>query len=203
MLVQRISFVQEELGIGKDATIDFNNYLREVCAADLLANPVLIGGPNMTVEADESLFSRRKNNQGCVLPQQWVFGGWCRQTKESFMYAVPDRSAATLLPIIQASIRPGSTIISDLWRAYGGIAAMQGMGFNHLTVNHSINFVDPQTGAHTQNVERSWNQRKKGIKDITAHIVTCLIHIYANRCGEQRHQNLNLFDHILANIAAY
>ena len=68
------------------------------------------------------------------------------------MYAVPDRSAATLLSIIQNSIRPGTTIMSDLWRAYGGIPALQGMGFQHLTVNHSV---DPQTGAHTQNVERS------------------------------------------------
>ena len=49
----KIRFVQEELGVGKDATIDFNNYLREVCAADLLANPILIGGPNMTVEVDK------------------------------------------------------------------------------------------------------------------------------------------------------
>ena len=46
------------MGIGKDAIIDFNNYLREVCAADLLANPVVIGGQNMTVEVDESLFTR-------------------------------------------------------------------------------------------------------------------------------------------------
>ena len=152
---------EEELGIGKDATIDYNNYLREVCAANLLANPILIGGPNMTVEEDESFFTRRKNHQGRVLPQQWVFGGWCRETKESFMYAVPDRSAGTLIPIIQASIRPGTNINSDMWRAYGGIAAMQGMGFNHLTVNHTLNFVDPQTGAHTQSVERSWKSAKE------------------------------------------
>ena len=81
----KITFVQEELGIGKDATIDFNNYLREVCAADLLANPILIGGPNMTVEVDESLFSRRKNRQGRVLLQQWVFGGWCRETGKLYV----------------------------------------------------------------------------------------------------------------------
>ena len=40
------------------------------CAADLLANHVVIGGQNMTVEVDESLFTRRKKHQGRVLPQQ-------------------------------------------------------------------------------------------------------------------------------------
>ena len=56
--------MEEELGIGKDAIIDY--YLREICAADLLANSILIGGPSMTVEVDESLFTRRKNHQGRV-----------------------------------------------------------------------------------------------------------------------------------------
>ena len=63
------------------------------------------------------------------------------------MYAVPNRSAATLMPIIQNSILPGTTVMSDLWRAYGGINAM---GFNHFTVNHSVNFVDPVWSAHTK-----------------------------------------------------
>ena len=63
------------------------------------------------------------------------------------MHAVPNRSAATLMPIIQDSILPGTTVMSDLWRAYGGVNTM---GFNHFTVKHSVNFVDPVTGAHTK-----------------------------------------------------
>ena len=114
---------------------------------------MVLGGANMTVEFDESLFTRRKNHQGSVLPQQRVFGGICRETGHTFMFAVPDRSAATLLPIIRDNVRPGTTIMSDLWRAYPGIGAM-GLGYQHLTVNHSINFVDPATGANTQRVER-------------------------------------------------
>ena len=77
------------------------------------------------------------------------------------MYTVPDRRAATLLPIIQGSIRHGTTIMSDMWAAYGGI---QAMGYAHLTVNHTYEFVDPITGAHTQNVENSWKNAKQSNK---------------------------------------
>ena len=110
-----IEFCERELHMNKNTVVDWNNYLREVCAMDLLQNPIQIGGPNMTVEVDESLFARRKNHQGRGLPQQWVFGGICRETRDTFLYAVDRRDAATLLPIIQGSILPGTTIMSDLW----------------------------------------------------------------------------------------
>ena len=154
-----IEFCKTELEISKNTSVDWNNFMREVCAADLLANPVVIGGPNTTVEVDERpCFLEEKIIKGACCAQQWVFGGICRETRDSFMFTVPDRSAPTLLPIIQASIRPGTTIMSDLWAAYGGI---QAMGYAHLTVNHTYNFVDPVTNAHTQNVENSWKNAKR------------------------------------------
>ena len=54
-----------------------------------------------------------------------------------FMYIIPERGAATLLPIDLKSwsIPPGITMMSDLWTAYGGIKAM---GYTHVTVNHNM-----------------------------------------------------------------
>lgn len=153
-----IKFCERELGMSHCTTVDWCNYLREVCAWTLLNNPIKIGGPGLTVEIDESLFSRRKSHAGRVLPCQWVFGGICRETGECFLYAVPNRSATTLMKVISESILPGTTIISDCWKAYTNVSSSG--DYQHLTVNHQYNFVDPETGAHTQTIESTWRNAK-------------------------------------------
>ena len=195
-----IEFSKTELGISSKSTVDWNNFIREVCAMVLLANRPVIGGPGLVVEVDESLFSRQKNHQGRMLPQQWVFGGVCRQTRESFMYTVPDRSGRTLLPIIQQSIAPGTTIMSDMWAAYGGI---QAMGFAHLQVNHTYNFVDPQTGAHTQNIENSWKNAKMRNKRHHGTHRTMIDSYLCDWMWRQRYRNVNLFDQIMRDISIH
>ena len=114
-------------------------------------NPVQIGGQGIEVEIDKSKFGRRKYNRGRWQEGHWVFGGIERVTGNSFLVEVKKRDAATLVLLIQQCIRPGSVIFSDEWRAY---SSLQSLGYTHHTVNHSQNFVDPNTGAHTQTVEK-------------------------------------------------
>ena len=76
-----------------------------------------------------------------------------------YMEIVPQQDATTLLPIIQAHTLPGTVIHSDQWRAYSQVSSLPNVA-SHSTVNHSLEFVDPVTGVHTQHVESYWNRCK-------------------------------------------
>lgn len=167
-----------ECQVSKAAVTNFFQSFRQSCVDWLNEKgQEPIGGEGKTVQIDESLMSKRKNNCGRVLPPQWIFGGYCVETKEKFVLSVPDRTANTLLPLIEKHILPNSKIASDCWRAYNNIEQLDN-NYEHLTVNHKNNFVDPETKTHTKHVERMWREVKRvkrryeGINrcDIDAHL---------------------------------
>ena len=92
----------------------------------------------------------------------WVLGAIDRQTNNCFLVPCPGnkRDAATLLPIINRWILPGSIVHTDEWSAYNGLTAA---GFTHETVNHSIQFVEPLSGTHTNTQEGLWYHVKRTI----------------------------------------
>lgn len=97
--------------------------------------------------------------------EQWVFGMVDTTTTPALgvMELVPRRDAATLLPIINQHVRPGTIIWSDEWAAYRRVQQLPQVS-QHGTVNHSIQFVDPATGVHTQHIESYWNRVKTKFK---------------------------------------
>ncbi|KCZ76130.1 hypothetical protein H311_02881, partial [Anncaliia algerae PRA109] len=57
-------------------------------------------------------------------------------------------------------ILPNSTVYSDCFASYLSYFR-NNLKFKHLTVNHSKNFVDPDIGTHTQNIESLWSKFKQ------------------------------------------
>ena len=84
------------------------------------------------------------------------------QDRACFVATVEDRMAETLVYIIKQRIKPGTTIISDCWRAQGSLSSEV---FTHLTINHPVNFVDPDSGAHTKTIQPT---HLEGPKEIAA-----------------------------------
>ena len=94
----------------------------------------------MTIEVDESKFGRHKYEKGRLLEGQWIIGEICRETKDVFFAICPNnkRDAPTLIDIIERHVHKDSTVITDCWKAYDQLDVD---GWNHMTFNHSYNFV--------------------------------------------------------------
>ena len=92
-----------------------------------------LGGPGTIVEIDEAKFSWQKYHRGRLIEGHWVLGYVERGIDKAFLSVVPSRDAATLLPIVEHHVLPGTTIHMDQWRAYNDL---QRIGYGHGTVNH-------------------------------------------------------------------
>ena len=91
-----------------------------------------------------------KYHRGGKIEGKWVFGGLCRETKACFLVLVERRDKETLLSIIHAQILLGTHVMSDLRRSND---CLKDEGYEHLTVNCSLIFIDPDTDANTQGIE--------------------------------------------------
>ena len=162
-----VSQAKIDAEVSMDAAIDVYGWLRDICSRKLLNTNIQLGGPNKIVQIDESLFRHKpKHHRGRATSREvWVFGMVDTSTQPAlgYMEIVPDRRAQTLLPIIQSHVNPGSTVYSDQWSAYSNVSSLRNVA-SHSTVNHSLHFVEPTTGVHTQHVESYWSQVKRKFK---------------------------------------
>lgn len=145
--------------------------MRSICSFRMKNVKIKIGGKNKDVEIDESLVAKVSflysyNNfinqsslkvkyhvgSGLGREQVWLFGLVERgEGGRCYLVIVPDRKAETLLKVICEVCERGTTIIHDSWSSYNKIT--QCKDFKSMSVNHKINFKDPDTGAHTNKIE--------------------------------------------------
>lgn len=130
-------------------------------------NSQQIGGIGCVVEIDETVLTRNKYKRGRLMSYQtWAVGGVVRGDPSTFFIEiVADRKRTTLIEIIRRKIRPGTVIMTDGWKGYLGFENIcADLGYEHQMVNHSKNFVDGETGAHTQTIEGMWSVVKRELR---------------------------------------
>jgi len=98
-----------------------------------------------------------KNRRGFGTVKQPVFGILCRKGKV-FAEIVPGIEAKDLQPLIEKQVEKGSTICSDGWRGYTGLAAK---GYVHRLVDHSKNEYSDRKGNHINGLEGFWGYLKR------------------------------------------
>ena len=101
------------------------------------------------------------------------------------------------MTVINAWIKPGTTIISDCWSAYRNLDAQ---GYTHRTVNHTIAFVNEE-GDHTNTIESKWGHVKAYLKSYKRPD-DCIYHfahyMFAARCKAEGVHQFTKFLHLVA-----
>jgi hypothetical protein len=99
---------------------------------------------------------------------QWTFGGVARQTGKTFLVAVQDGMAETLMAVVKEWILPGYHS-SDFWVMH------RRMKDTAMTISHSILFMNPETGADMNTTESRW------------HHVKATLNPYNRKCDHMHH----------------
>lgn len=146
-------------GFSPNTVTAFYGHFRALISTMLDEEDTVIGGPGVFVEIDETKLGKRKYNRGHRVEGVWVLVGVEKTpARRVFLKRIADRSAATLEEIISLHVAPGSIVTTDLWRGYSTIS--ENLDVEHRTVNHSLHFRDPITGANTNTVEGTNNALK-------------------------------------------
>ena len=163
--------IMKESKVAESSVVKITKIVRLLGANFMLAHPTLnkIGGLDkdgnpMIVQLDESCVGKRKNHKGKLRPTIWVLGAVETSGATPFprvwVMTVPNRSRATLIPVLKYKIHQESICHSDGWSAY----YILGQHFQEWDwVNHKYYFKDPVSKVHTNNMEGLWTWLKKDI----------------------------------------
>lgn len=151
--------IKRLVGISKTTLMRYLEYFRSKIILHHRVELVKIGGPGIIVEIDESKFGKRKYHRGHSVEGVWVLGMVERTPERKVVFiAIEKRDKNTLHKLINKHVIKGSLVYTDGWRGYYGLDEY---GYKHFSVNHSLNFVDPVSGVHTNTIEGNWSPLKR------------------------------------------
>jgi transposase len=159
---QNSNSIVERTKFGRRRVFRALTKIRIVLAKDV---PEIFSG---TVEVDETYVGRQWKNKrksirdhgtkrGRGTKKQPVFGILCRNG-QVWAEVVDNVEAETLQPLISRKVSTGSTVCSDTWKAYTGIAAR---GYVHRLVNHGEKQYGDGKGNHINGLEGFWGFLKR------------------------------------------
>jgi transposase-like protein len=148
------------------------------------------------VEMDESVFGGRRRGQGQGLQgrptrgkgnKSIVVGIAERKGKGRVVATIADDTTrATLFGIAKEYILPESTVYTDDYTSYHGLA---GEGYQHRRINHSAG-VYVMGDVHTQTIEGFWSLVKRGIGGVYHSVSRKYLQTYLDEyCWRYNHRN--------------
>ena len=123
-----------------------------------------------TVEVDETYLGgqwknkrllvkkqQKQSKRGRGTTKQPIFGILCRNGTV-WAELVSSVETKNLQPRVEKQVKKGSTVCSDTWRGYTGIASK---GYVHRFVNHGKNEYSDKKGNHINGLEGFWGYLKR------------------------------------------
>lgn len=127
------------------------------------------------------------SKRGRGTAKQPAFGILCRNGTV-WAELVDNAEKKDLQPRIEKQVKKGSTICSDTWRGYTGIASK---GYVHRLVNHSKNEYSDLKGNHINGLEGFWGYLKRKLS-AKGGIRRKKLHLYLGEyVWRYNHRNLN------------
>lgn len=152
-------YIKSQIEIDKKSILRIKNMIFPMINNINHVDNTMIGGENIVVEIDESKFGKRKYHRGHKVEGVWILGMVERGTEKRKLILIPveKRDAITLTNLILKYVKPGSIIYTDMWKGYSTLSKFD---YQHFTVNHSAEFVVPNTEIHTNTIEGTWSYVK-------------------------------------------
>src|ERR1700734_2133288 len=164
----------ELTGVNRNTATLFYHKLRELIAAKLAEESPFVAGE---IEVDESYFGgHRKGKRGRGAAGKVPVFGLLKRGDKVHAVVIPNVQRDTLLPIIQARIKPDSIVYTDSYAAYDVLDVSE---FRHVRINHTERFVDG--GNHINGIENFWSQAKRHLRRYNG-IPRHHFHLYLKEC---------------------